>query len=453
MADYSLKGFVTIKSLIDNAVGQTSILGEASTYSLTFTKERGEYSNALYPNFSLVSVSSKDTSGAVVVNTTVADHVLDVVNHTYAYAFSASAQIFADQLLLNLVAAYGTQATNFECGPIINGGTIWLPEWMSWKTTAADPESIKIWFSDEAFKAQFDEFAITVISPMARIVGGNVVDNLDNFFMSPADVAIRINGRSASETTDIIQQLKDMNPETIIRTDTYNYSNPVLPAFIVPTNWTVLIYGAAGDNPDSVKDAIVEYVLANSTHTIDEWKVILPELFRRTEFVFFPRWDIYAIPNSQVIAGIHRPLVKLNDSFTFVESKLPEYMAIAPTHIRQYLTSFTHVFKSIGVLCIGGFDNTPLPTNLRRVLWDEFPDYIMVGTSSPDFGRMTQRTQEFSVMLSNLIISAETVTQYSAIPAGMRKVTRDGVIYMVQRYENVQYMVAGKVNYPPLPTP
>lgn len=448
MSNYSLKGFVTIKSLINNTPGADSSLGEASTYSLTFTKERGEYSNALYPDLSLVSVSSKTAGVNTIVDPTFGNHVLNVCDHVVTYAQIASGPIYADLLLTELISTYAGEGENFTCGPIETNGVIWLPTWLAWKKTGSD-NSVKVWFSDAAFQAQYDEYSITVISPMARIVNGVVVDNLDNFFLPPGDVASRINSRPASETTDIVQQLKNKNPETVIRTETYNYSSPSLPAFIVPTNWTLLIYGAAGDNPDSIRDAIVDYVLSNSNHPIDDWKQILPDIFRRTEYIFLPRWDIYAIENSQIIAGIHQPLIAMKDAITFTQTKIPEYHTQAPTHIPNYLTSFTHLYKSIGTICIAGYDNMPTAANVqRRYLWNEFPDFICVPTTSPDFGRMTQKTQGFALLLERLIIAAETATSYSSIPAGMRKVTRDGILYMVQRYENIQYLVAARVNYP-----
>lgn len=448
MSTYSLKGFVTIKSLVNNTPGVNSILGEASTYSLTFTKERGEYANTTYPDFTLVSIASKLDGVNVAINPAYGTAVLNVSKHVVDYAINVGGQIYADLLLTDLIATYAGTLENFECGPIVTNGTIWLPEWISWKKSGTT-DTTKVWYSDPAFQAQFDEYSITVISPMARIVNGVVEDRLDDFFLAPGDVALKINARSASETMDIIQQLKDMNPETVIRTESYNYSHPSLPTFIVPTNWSVLIYGAAGDNPDSIKDAIVEYVLDNSTHPIDDWKAILPDLFRRTEYIFLPRWDIYAIENSQIIAGIHNPLSAVKDAVTFAQTKIPEYHTQAPTHIPNYLTSFTHLYKSIATLCIAGYDNMPLPGGVqRRYLWNEFPDFICVPTTSPDFGRMTQKTQGFALLLERLIVAAEVATSYSSIPAGMRKVTRDGILYLVQRYENIQYLVAARVNYP-----
>ncbi len=448
MSTYSLKGFVTIKSLVNNTPGVDSILGEASTYSLTFTKERGEYGNTTNPSISLVSISSKTDGVLSPITPLYGDHVLDVSQHVLNYALSIAGPIYADLLLTQLITDYAGAADSFECGPIVTNGTVWMPEWLSWKKAGAD-NNIKVWYSDPAFQAQFDEYSITVVSPMARIVDGLVVDNLDWFFLPPADVASRINGRTATEMMDIVQQLKDKNPETVIRTETYNYSHPSLPTFIVPTNWSVLIYGAAGDNPDAIKDAIVDYVLDNSSHPIDDWKAILPDLFRRTEYIFLPRWDTYAIENSQIIAGIHAPLVAMKESIAFTQGKIPEYHVQAPTHIPDYLTSFTHLYKSIGTLCIAGYDNMPLPGGVqRRYLWNEFPDFICVPTTSPDFGRMTQKTQAFALLLERLILAAEVATSYSSIPAGMRKVTRDGILYLVQRYENIQYLVAARVNYP-----
>lgn len=51
-----------------------------------------------------------------------------------------------------------------------------------------------------------------------------------------------------------------------------------------------------------------------STHTIDEWVKILPELFKHNEFVIIPRWDLYAIPIGVVTAGVHSALLSTYES-------------------------------------------------------------------------------------------------------------------------------------------
>ena len=44
----------------------------------------------------------------------------------------------------------------------------------------------------------------------------------------------------------------------------------------------ICLSGQAGDNIDSVKDRIVEYILENSSNSQSDWEQIMPDLFKRS---------------------------------------------------------------------------------------------------------------------------------------------------------------------------
>jgi len=67
-----------------------------------------------------------------------------------------------------------------------------------------------------------------------------------------------------------------------------------------------------------------------------------------------------------------------------------------------------------------------------------------VTNDSTDFNRMSPYTQEFVVLLSELVKAAEGVTPQSSVATGLVKQTRDGVLYVTGRYDGVTYMVASK---------
>jgi hypothetical protein len=61
---------------------------------------------------------------------------------------------------------------------------------------------------------------------------------------------------------------------------------------------------------------------------------------------------------------------------------------------------------------------------------------------------MSLNTQNWARLLNSMIIVAEKMGKYTSIPITMSKVTRDGILYLVSRYDNINYLVAAKSNFP-----
>lgn len=519
---YNLKGFIGIDALVNNTVGVISPIGEASTWALTFSKERSEYINAASDGVRLIGLSSTQDGVKTPVGDEFASHVLQVAKWAYDYGVAKNGQVYADEMAVAILTQFQTVAGVFQLGEIVTNGTLWMPAWISWTHTARitgsagagiqtvdvdygsdgvfhitynngilqsvtvsgvartivyapdgsatvqgsygnyaipitysapDPygnnsygntsygntstteavpaNQIKIWFADDALRLEYDEYEIVVVTPLTPV---------DDFFKTSTNVQTQINARTAAQAMDLIQTAKDGKPETIIRTMTYNYAHPDNPTLIVPTNWTVLIYGPGGDNPDSIKDALIDHVLSNSTHTQAEWAVILPDLFKRTEFIVLPRWDKYSVPNKTTQAGLYSSVVNLKETLDFMVAKVPFY---AEAHVRNYATVMGHPYRYLTLAVIGSADNR---NNLFRID-DVFADYIDVGTTSIDFNRMAQVTQDFCYALEEMLIYAESMTTNSAVPSSMRKLTRNNYLYVVRTIDNVQYLVAAKINY------
>ncbi len=88
----------------------------------------------------------------------------------------------------------------------------------------------------------------------------------------------------------------------------------------------------------------------------------------------------------------------------------------------------------------GGLENK---NNLFKIT-DYFPDYIDVGTNSPDFSRMSKNTQRWSYMLAELLAIAENPNSVPTLPSRIKKMSRSGIDYITQSFNGVLYMVAVK---------
>lgn len=431
---YVLKGFGQHDLFANNTVGVINKIGELSPRARTYSREKGAYVDEAAKHITLVSFQSATDGVLKPVPPAFSAHVLAVLNWVYTKVL-VGGPMDPDDITNGLLLEFQTTASDFQSGEVITDGRYYAPEWLSWKMKGQEENSIRIWLSDDSFQAKYDEFAIYVVPPM---------DRLDDFFALGAAVEATIKSRTYPQNMALVQAARNTYPETILRAETYNYVDPFDPAHLVPTNWTVLIYGAAGNNIDSIKDALTKYILANSTHSRDEWAAILPDLFKRTEFILVPMWDQYAIPNREIQAGVHSPIAELVRASTMITQVANSYPG---SHINAYASVMGHPYKSLAVISIGGPENRNSKFKLREI----FPDWISVSTGSGDFNRMSLSTRQWAEMLDRLIQAAETLTEFSDImDPSMTRLTRNNYLYIVQSFENIQYLVAAKKNFTPL---
>jgi hypothetical protein len=424
---YVQKSFMTNNTFANNTPGVVATIGELSDNARTFAREKGIYSDKTNaPNLLLHSFISKLNGTAIVMPNPIWQQTLNIGNFIYTHGNTT-----ATVLLENLLTNYAGLASDFACGNMITAGGVTLPEWVSWKclTDSVHTDNFnKVWFVDSSFQLQYDETEIYVVPPF---------DALDNFFKAGDQVQQYVSALTSSDTMNRIMAAKQGYAETYIRTNTFNWVDPLNANHTIATDWSVLIYGPAGDNPDSIKDALMAYILAHSTHGRDDWVKIFPDIFKRTEFIILPLWDQLAVPNKELTIGIYSPQV----SFASVNEKMGQFATQYPqTHIDANLTMYSHPYRSLALCSVGSPDNR----NAVYKLPGMFPDLIAVSSTSLDFNRMKADTQTWAVMLEKMLVAAETVSQYTSVPVEMHKVTRDGILYVTQSFQNVNYLVVAK---------
>ena len=254
-------------------------------------------------------------------------------------------------------------------------------------------------------------------------------------------VNTQVNAVNMSAMINNIQIAKNNYPETIIRSESFNYIDPYNSLNTFPTVWNLLIYGEAGNNIDIIQNTLINYILANSTKLKADWTILLPDLFKRTEFSIVPDWTRWGIPNRALVTGIYSPITNLTNSLTLLNNTVKNY----PTaHINANASVLPQAYKSLSLLIVGSPDNK----NNAFKISDIFSDYINVPTSSADFNRMSTITQAWVTMIATMIVTAENMNPFSSVPSGMSKVTRNGILYLVSNYNNIDYLVAAKMSLP-----
>lgn len=433
---YQLKGFAAIDTLVSNVEGVIAPIGELSTYSATFTKERLIYPSVTNPNITTNIFSSiSSLTGNVVppeVIMTLADIMLGwIYERQLASTVVETRQQFQDALASNFV----TECVGVVCGDLIyaaNGKQ--FPEWISWKTREyIDEDNITtIWLSDQSFRQKYDNYELVIVPP---------IPNIDTFFNGAGAVLASVSSVTHVDRFNMIQSARGDHPETVLVGVSYNWIDPLNPANQINTNWSVLIYGPNGNDNDIIRESIADYILANSAHTESEWKVIFPDIFKRTEFLFFPRWHNYAIPNLVLQSGIYSPVTYSTKEITYLKSILSDYTAL---FVEQHASVMPHPYKCLALDVIGGFENRENLFDITQI----YPDILNVSTTSVDYNRMSADTQGLLSRLTEMILIAESLTYYSDIPVGYRKVERYGVMFVSTRYMNIELLVSSKLTTP-----
>lgn len=425
-----LKGFVNIQTLINNTPEQTSMIGELSQWSRTYTREIGEYTDTDLPGYTLLSTFHKnDKLERVKATSQLVKQVLSVVKAMYAYASSHLRPYDMDDFKTSIMVEFASVMSNFAYGDMVDNGSMALPQWITWQTTLDDHITIKLWLSDDAFQNQYDEYETIVVPPLTV---------LDDFFAQPGQVLTELAARDLTKMMEVVQDAKQDHPETFIRTLTFNYIN-TKSNVTQETIWNVIIHGIQGDNVDAIKDALVDYVLANSSHPRSDWEAILPDLFKRTEFVLLPRYDLFAINDKAIQTGIYSPIVDPLEVVNFCVKEIPFY---PQAWVQANITSIPFPYKSISICVVNGQNNVEDKQQFSLL----FSDFIPVPTTSIDFNRMSLATQQFSEMVGNMLVVAETATELSSVPRTMRKIVRNGKLYISTLVDNVNYLMLAKTS-------
>lgn len=431
---YILKGFAVNPTYVSNAQGVVSAIGELSDRSKTFSQEKGYYKNDTISQDALLVAFTSATDGTFTqIDTALRDRILAILAYVYTQV-ATKQQLYTDTLAQNLLTNFQSTAQGFSVGPIIQSadGMYWAPSWISWTDTALAGSVLKVWFNDPAFQAQFDDTAFIIVPPL---------DNIDDFFKLGTQVQTLIDAYTPTAMITKINTARANQPETDMTLESYNYIDPNNSSHTIQTNWGVLIYGPAGNTVDAKKQAIIDYILANSAYTRDKWVAILPDLFLRTEVIMIPLFDQYAQQADAVNYGTYRTCTNIARAVALFQAQVVDTTYPA-AQVTQYLNIMGHPWRSLQVLSCGSTENR----NNQFQLTDFFPDIIDVSSTSTDFGRMSANTRQFLLYLDTMIQTAETMTATSSIPQGFTRLTRNGMLYIVVNYLNVDFLVMAKIN-------
>lgn len=431
---YYTKSFCNVSVFASNQPGVNSVLGELTQFAKTFTKELGQYHHNTLDGYDLFNFSSLRQNTKVVVRPEVVNQAISLVDKLVSTTLGRVGELYADELLTTLRGVSATlNVTNIQVGAMATDGRYWVPSWISWSdTTDTMANNHKVWLTVDSFVRQYTEYEIVVVPPF---------DNVDDFFYPGSVVENRLKAITPSQMMERSEQAKAGHPETYRRTETYAYYDQNNTSRVIDTYWTVLIYGSAGNNPDLVQEAIADYILANSNHGREQWILLFPDIFRRTEFAFIPMWDRYASGQRLLSHGVYSPVYTAAELQKYARDFMPSYPA---THTNNNVQGLGFPYRSLAAAVIGNIENRDGLIRLSMV----YPDYMNVATDSTDFNRMSLETQSWTMTMAELIPIAEGWNEATDLPQATYLVKRDNKVFIARSVNRVLMLVLVKQSMP-----
>lgn len=444
-----IQGFINIAALTDNnADGAVAPVGELSELSKSFAKNKQYFAKANL-QVELVAFTYLRDAAKVKVPANFTDHILALTQWIYNQSILGNFKNDETEFQRLLVGQYQNSISAVSTGAMIQMNGNWFPRWISWKyevaakqvENPADSENqIMVWFADEDFSQDYTGWEIEVLMPILPV---------DTFMAVKSVVEVAMSAFNLPDHHKKANEIRGEYPYTSILTNEYTWHDreDYNSTMVVPMS--VLIYGRAGMNPSRIKQALREYILANSNNGVIEWVKVFPEIFTTTKFTIVPGWSIRGIPNQEDIAAQYSPLlpydfqVKAITTFgawkTLTVAQKNNNVVPMPETDVCHLPS---VYKSLGAIAIAGPENDVRKATLHDII----PDYALIGTLNPDISRMSKTTSEWVDLYFRAMIAAEEYHPYNTSLDIVKLVddTNPDIYFWVFEFDNVEFRVLAR---------
>lgn len=439
---YILNAFVEIPDIANNAINKIGVFGELSVKARTFTKDVRNFSDkSAYPDIELTTFAMLDETSQPYPNppAELTNTALSMANFLYTqYSNNAIPLPTSKSTLVNAIAAEIASIRNVNIGEILDSG---LPgkrliDYVRYDTVIDSKIwRVTLWFSDAKFRLQYPLYDIVVIPPLGDI---------DRLLDTPANVIEALTSITIDYTINRIASITSEHSATTVYTHTLKWHDTAGSSSKVNTKWTVVIYGNAGNDLDIIKDAIRQYISNNSTSP--KWPAIFPDLYSENEFLLMPLWGLLATRTDGYDDGLYSSIVNYNDINIQADRIIPvSYSSsIGKETLRtNYLGLVASSFRGLNIMAIGN------PNNLggKIIFKDMYPDYMSVSTDRSDFARMSTNTQEFVLILNEVLDMARGYTLNSVLKAGYAKAIKGNREYIGFDYNGFTYYVLTRMGY------
>lgn len=436
MAIINVKGFIEIPSFVTNTPNTIAELGQLSNHARTFSVDQDEYSNPDKDAADLVIFESLALGTRVEVPNEAVEYVFDIMDH--AYANFVSNQSFEEQL----TAAFGSTSGNENPISSISVGSEVLvngklfPTWISFTLeTENDTVNLRLWLSDSVFRAEFDSFDIKVVGPTGTVP--ELYSTYENVNTSLAAIDLE-------QHVENVEQVRASNPFTKQKVVDLEWVDPNDSTKTHKVNFFCLVYGPLGENRDNLLDSIRQYLVDNSTHTLEEWVVYFPELLSINQLHLIPQWDRVAMAAVQDggngVDSVYSPVFRYD-----VAMDNARKLITGPTLTElKAVTDLFHLsYRTLGVVAIGDKNNAEGTVRFS----DAYPDYTVLPVNSTHLDSLRAVTSSLITKLGVLVRICEDDDGTTELPTGYSRVSVEGASFVEHTENNIVFRMVTKQSY------
>lgn len=423
-----IKGFARLFNFTNNEIGEDCTFGEVNDYMMTFSKNIGQYSSSNYPNVELLTFSAlNDTNQESLVDDTTKEYLLKVIDIISQGVLSKSIGNNVQSVKTLLLTSLGNEFQLLSIGKIINYGDYYCPTYIDFKYLGNDLTTTMLWFGQDAFIQQYEDYEHIVVPGISEI---------DKLFGDAGDVKQALDAITPLLMNEKEREAIGQRPET--STVSHQYMVYGLDKKQIGfTYFSIVIYGQYGINTDLERETLIDYILKHSNHTREEWEIVLPDLFVKTEFRLFPTWNKTGLPNNGVSGAMYRSAIKINDAKKILSKYCSDF---SDAHLNKYGCINTGSYKSIMIVSVGHPDNRHKIYSLD----EQWPYYGNIRTTSEDYGRYDEDTKKFLDALLTMFNIAENMDSMVTLPRNFTKIKRDDLVYVSHTLNNIQYIMLSK---------
>lgn len=282
--------------------------------------------------------------------------------------------------------------SDFSYNIIIKVGDKKYPDYLSFKI-----EDIKcsVWLSDRTFKLFYPLYDIDVVTPF---------EEFDTIVKKPSEMLAALGKFDLNKFARRQDEVKDGYPSTFSRVLNIPY-RPRKDLKTVDCWFGFNIYGAAGDYEHLMREKLYDYL--KDLGLSDEWiEDHFPSIFEVNEFFIVPEWTDYALPNRNNQGSINS---QVNKAYS-APFNMPKYVKAydgKDNFMRANTYNVPIAYNNLMCRVLNGVYTQEEVQDFKKY----YGDLITVSSTSPDFARMSTKTQRFLIVLNHMINVSDAIDQ------------------------------------------
>lgn len=404
---FDITAFAEFSSLRIHDPSIVAPLGELAPTQKTYAKEVFTYSKTAYPNMDLHVFWSRNGKVHVATPPTVIDTLLEVAGRIANYRYDGSA--------LNDIKQDFPTFEGIVLGNILEYGGTRMPNRIEFKLPFNNQiYNVNIFFGTDSFRNNYPHREVVILPPTVDV---------EDLYDTHVNVLQALDENSIVSMTDRINEVTRVYPQTELKPIRLRWNEPTDPNKYIITTWTAVCYGPQASRHDVILEEIRQYLLDNTSHTINEWRNYLPDIQFAKIFHMIPIWGKQAIsagPNTQ---DAYSPIIRSGEITSIAKHFMPN---TPESDITTYGEATSILYKSLGMIIIGAGGNE----EGQRWFSELYPKYTVINVNGQNNGRIPESVLSVINKMEILVRLAEVDTGIETLPNNITRSIISGITYL-----------------------